>query len=109
MGWGQNNVNLAVESEDGEHAAAGFIGDGEKPAKKWGFGKPKTAEKMKEKENDKEKEKEEKEEEAHGTKLDAPPVGLFETVSICTLEYSRECEDRVMNIHRTKVENDFIL
>jgi hypothetical protein len=90
MGWGQNNVNLAVESEESEHAAAGIIGDGEKSAKKWGFGKPKTAEKMKEKENDKEKEKEEKGndgEEAHGTKLDAPPVGLFETVSKCTIHW----------------------
>jgi hypothetical protein len=90
MGWGQNNVNLAVESEDGEHTTAGIIGDGEKPAKKWGFAKPKTAEKMKEKENDKEKEKEEKGddgEEAHGTKLDAPPVGLFETVSICKIHW----------------------
>ena len=82
-------MNLAIESEDGENTVGGIISD-KKTTNKWSIGKPKTAEGKKEKEEEKEKEKKkekekeegkEKEEvQEHGTKLDAPPVGLFETV-----------------------------
>ena len=87
MGWGQNNVNLAIESEEGV-VDNSVIGNGDAPkkaAKKWGFGKQKTVENTTEKKEGEEKEKngeegEEEKEESAGTKLDAPPVGLFETV-----------------------------
>jgi hypothetical protein len=79
MGWGQNNVNQALDNSNPDDAVISNGGGVEKKsAKKWGFGKPKTVEV-----GDKKKEKDEKEKEGEGaesTKLDAPPVGLFETV-----------------------------
>ena len=100
MGWGQNNVNLALENDD---TVIPNGGETKKGAKKWGgFSKSKPAEvnEKKEKKGDEKTGEEEGEEGTEEKKLEEQPVGLFETVRralIDTVQYVIEHNNKAGN------------